>query len=286
MSKKLLVLFLAGFISFACSNKDPKGQTLAEVNGVAITLEIFNAEFGKLPQQYQEVFKDDKAGFLEELITRQLLRQEADKWATAHPEQARAIPTHDPERRQELLIRKLLESVAQNIQITEEEKERFYHEQQDQMGGQSYAQVQASIEAYLRQQKQGEAIDDFIEGLRKKARITRNEKWLAAEAAKVKNPLNDAFASGKVTVVDFGASNCLPCIRMKPIFAELTEEYQRRANILLLEISEYRSLARKYKIMLIPTQIFFDTRGNEVYRHTGFMPKEEIVKKLKEMGVN
>ena len=42
---------------------------------------------------------------------------------------------------------------------------------------------------------------------------------------------------------------------------------------------------RKYGIQTIPTQIFFDRGGKEYYRHEGFMPREDIVGKLREMGV-
>jgi len=73
---------------------------------------------------------------------------------------------------------------------------------------------------------------------------------------------------------------------MKPIFDELKQEYGDRANIILLEISEYRSIANKYNVRIIPTQIFFDKQGNIFWRHEGFLPKEEIIKKLKELGVD
>jgi thioredoxin 1 len=36
---------------------------------------------------------------------------------------------------------------------------------------------------------------------------------------------------------------------------------------------------------VIPTQIFFDSEGIEVWRHEGFLPREDIVAKLREMGV-
>lgn len=76
----------------------------------------------------------------------------------------------------------------------------------------------------------------------------------------------------------------VPCKMMKPIFDELTKEYKGKANILLIEIYDYRSLAAQYRVRAIPTQIFFDRDGKEVWRHEGFLPKENIVKKLKELG--
>ena len=40
---------------------------------------------------------------------------------------------------------------------------------------------------------------------------------------------------------------------------------------------------RQYKIVLIPTQVFFDASGKEVDRHIGALTKEEVIKKLKEL---
>jgi len=71
---------------------------------------------------------------------------------------------------------------------------------------------------------------------------------------------------------------------MKPIIDELQQEYKGKANILLIEIYEQRSLAAQYGIRAIPTQVFFDRAGKEAWRHQGFLPKEDIVKKLKELG--
>jgi thioredoxin 1 len=46
-----------------------------------------------------------------------------------------------------------------------------------------------------------------------------------------------------------------------------------------------REQAQKYGIRAIPTQIFFDGDGREVYRHTGFMDKKSIVERLRQLGV-
>ena len=41
----------------------------------------------------------------------------------------------------------------------------------------------------------------------------------------------------------------------------------------------------KYHIHLIPTQIFFDEKGNEYYKHEGYFPEEEVIKILQQKGV-
>ncbi len=86
-------------------------------------------------------------------------------------------------------------------------------------------------------------------------------------------------------VIDLGMGKCIACQEMKPILEELRQEYRGRARIEIIDVGERPDQSDKYRIMLIPTQIFFDKVGKEVYRHEGFMPKADIVAKLKEMGV-
>ena len=73
---------------------------------------------------------------------------------------------------------------------------------------------------------------------------------------------------------------------MAPILAELTEEYKGRVVIKIIEVYQEQELTRVNGIRLIPTQIFFDAKNQEVYRHVGFMGKEEIEKVFEKMGVN
>ncbi|HOP48005.1 MAG TPA: thioredoxin family protein [Desulfobacteraceae bacterium] len=92
--------------------------------------------------------------------------------------------------------------------------------------------------------------------------------------------------SGKVTMIDLGAAKCVPCKMMAPILEELKKEYAGRADIIFIDVWKDRSQAKKYGIRAIPTQIFFDASGREVYRHTGFMDKKRIVETLSRLGVS
>ncbi len=87
------------------------------------------------------------------------------------------------------------------------------------------------------------------------------------------------------TLAEFGRGVCVPCKAMKPILEELATEYEGKWNIVIVEIDDHMDQTRQYGIMVIPTQIFFDSKGNEVIRHMGFWPKEEIITQLKKMGV-
>ena len=86
-------------------------------------------------------------------------------------------------------------------------------------------------------------------------------------------------------LIDLGKGTCIPCIKMKPILDEIAVEYEGRAIVKIIDLKYEPQEARKYRIRLIPTQIFFDSTGKEVYRHEGFMDKTSIKQKLLEMGV-
>ena len=98
-------------------------------------------------------------------------------------------------------------------------------------------------------------------------------------------PLEQALSNGKPTLAEFGRGVCVPCKAMKPILEKLSVEYKGRLNVVIVEIDDHLNLTRQYGIMAIPTQIFFNSSGEEVFRHIGFYPKEDIIAQLSEMGI-
>lgn len=105
------------------------------------------------------------------------------------------------------------------------------------------------------------------------------------ESGLISLPLGQALSSGKPTVAEFGRGTCIPCKQMKPILEELAKEYEGKVNVLIISVDEYRDLTGQYGIMAIPTQIFFDSSGQEITRHMGFYAKEDIIVQLKKMGI-
>lgn len=83
-----------------------------------------------------------------------------------------------------------------------------------------------------------------------------------------------------VTMVDLGSKSCIPCKLMEPILEELQTEYNGKAAILFVDVVKDQESAKKFGIRVIPTQIFFDTTGKEVWRHAGFLEKEVITEKI------
>ena len=86
-------------------------------------------------------------------------------------------------------------------------------------------------------------------------------------------------------LLDFGRGKCIPCKAMAPILKELSEEYKDRVIVKIIEIDHERGLTETNRIRLIPTQIFFDAKNQEVLRHEGFMSKDDIKKVFQKMGI-
>jgi len=105
--------------------------------------------------------------------------------------------------------------------------------------------------------------------------------WTDARAAKFK----DVPVKGMVTMIDLGATSCIPCKMMAPILKKLKKAYKGKAAIIFIDVWKHRYQSKRFGIRVIPTQIFFNEEGKEVYRHKGFMSKKAIIRQLKKMGV-
>jgi len=86
-------------------------------------------------------------------------------------------------------------------------------------------------------------------------------------------------------LIDLGRTFCIPCKLMAPILEEMKKEYEGRLYVEFIDVGDNPEAARKYRINMIPTQIFLDASGKELYRHVGFFAKEDILKKWKELGI-
>ena len=83
-----------------------------------------------------------------------------------------------------------------------------------------------------------------------------------------------------------GAGKCIPCKMMAPILEELKKEYAGRMDVDFIDVWKNPDAAKPYGIEMIPTQIFFNAEGKELFRHIGFFAKDDILAKWKELAVN
>lgn len=91
----------------------------------------------------------------------------------------------------------------------------------------------------------------------------------------------------KVTFVELGSVNCIPCKQMQPVMKAIEEKYGDQVKVIFYDVwkDDQKKYAKQYGIKLIPTQVFLDANGKEFHRHEGFYPEAEIDKILKEKGL-
>jgi thioredoxin 1 len=286
----IIILILAGaFYFFYFGN--PSRQNLAQVNGEKITVEQFNKELSLLETPLREMYREQPQQFLEGIIIKTILLQEAKKQNISAPVKTYKDATKDPLSPEEGVIAELMKKkFSAQPAVTKEEIKTFYSLFKDRMEGKSLEQAAPAIEQIIREGKQQEEARQFIGELRSSAKVEIDQIRLEKIAAKppesnTEDDFKKAIISGKPMLVDFGANSCLPCRQLRPVLKEIAKEHTGKANILVIDVYKYQDLAREYKIQLIPTLVFFDVKGKEVFRNVGILEKEKIVAKLKEIGM-
>jgi thioredoxin 1 len=111
----------------------------------------------------------------------------------------------------------------------------------------------------------------------------------AVESGIASAPSNPDIPTGtaEVTFVELGSVNCIPCKQMQPIMDAIETEYAGKVRIVFHDVwtPGGREHGQRYGIRVIPTQVFLDRDGNEIGRHQGFFPKEQIEDLLAKHGV-
>lgn len=115
---------------------------------------------------------------------------------------------------------------------------------------------------------------------------TDDSKNKDSTASEITAHNNDASKTEiKVTFIELGSVNCIPCRQMQPVMKSIEEKYKGKVNVVFHDVWKDKSQAQKYGIQLIPTQVFLDENGKEFYRHEGFLAESEIIKLLESRNV-
>lgn len=92
------------------------------------------------------------------------------------------------------------------------------------------------------------------------------------------------IGKGKPTILAFGMTHCYSCLAMSRLFAEVMEDHPE-FQIYSIDSQKERLVSRDiYKLKEMPTQVFFDASGEEVFRHTGVYKKAVLNIILKKYG--
>jgi thiol-disulfide isomerase/thioredoxin len=93
------------------------------------------------------------------------------------------------------------------------------------------------------------------------------------------------IGQGKPVLLELSGEGCPACGTMLPILDEVNKNYAGQFTIAYHDVWKDPAVGQKYGISAIPTQIFFDKDGNELFRHEGILAKEDILSKWKELGL-
>lgn len=94
-------------------------------------------------------------------------------------------------------------------------------------------------------------------------------------------------AKPKVTFVELGSVNCIPCKQMQPVMKSIEDKYGNQVKVIFYDVwkEDQKKYSKQFGIKLIPTQVFLDEKGKEFHRHEGFYPEAEIDKILQGKGL-
>jgi thioredoxin 1 len=289
----IAAVVLAGAILFYFFYlQHPSRQILVRVNDEKITVDQFNKELAKVePALIRDMLREEPNNLLERMIVRALLLQEAKKQGVSAPVKTFKDAAANPLPPDESIIAELIgKKFPSPPEVTREEVEGFYKMYKNRMEGKPLKEVAPAIEQYIREAKSREALGQFLEEIRKNAKVDINQAQLQKVAVKppemnTEDELKQALTSGKPVLVDFGANSCLPCRELRPVLKEIAAQHSEKARILVIDVYKYQNLAREHKVLMLPTLVFFDSKGKETFRNVGIMEKEKIIGKLKEIGM-
>lgn len=109
--------------------------------------------------------------------------------------------------------------------------------------------------------------------------VSRPQMLSAAEGAAAANP------GGLPRLLDLGSKECIPCKLMWPVLEGMKQEFAGKLQVDFIDVGlkENLPLAKQYNIKLIPTQIFLDSSGKELWRHEGYISRYGILDKWREL---
>jgi thioredoxin 1 len=262
----------SGVLSSATPAQLPKGTLL-----IAGALTIKESEISQMVSKADPAVRKQlsKNAFflLENLAIKNLLLQEAYRAGYQKSEGEAVIP-------------KFLSAKIKTAEVQETEIKAFYNENKAMFGNAPLEQARDMLREYLAQQKRQTAVQQYILTLGHRTPIQVNEEWVQKQnTLALDNPVDRARRSGKPTMVEFGATGCVPCDMMTPILADLRKKFPEKLNVLFVHVGQEQILGARFGIQGIPVQVFFDKTGREVFRHTGFFPQEELEKKMTQLGL-
>lgn len=254
-----------------------KGDAVLVGEGITITKKDISDEIAKYPDDIRKQLTEYTFFLLEQMVTQKLILKEAKEWAGKNGVNA----TSDDD-----TVKQYLDAIVSKVQVTDAEVRQFYKENSKMLGGASFEKVKDQLKTHLERQKQEQARNMYLKSISIRHSLQVSQVWAGQQFLRfIKNPVERARRSGKPTLANFGADRCKFCDMMIPIRKDIEKMYKGKLNVLYVHLNNDAVLGAHYGISGVPVQVFYNKSGEEVYRHVGYWPKEEIIKKLADMGV-
>ena len=265
-----------GCLNYATLEHLPPGVLLRSGDVVVLEKDLAD-EIGNLPPFVREQCESNSVFVLEQFATERLLSAAARQQAVAAGEK----PSTQPDR---AAIQRYLDSAPTVAKVSDGEARSFFAQNTAMFGDSSFDQVQNDLKAYLLSERQAKATSQYVQALGRRMPISVSDRWVRQQAAKMReNPVDEARASGKPTLVAFGTGGCCGP-DLEPLLAEVGQQMDGNANIVFINVKEAGVLAARFGIEDVPAEIFFDKAGRESYRHTGMLQADDMAKRLTGMG--
>jgi thiol-disulfide isomerase/thioredoxin len=266
-----------GFLNYAVVSDLPDG-VLLRADNVVIESKELNKTIADANEKVRPLLKKYASLVLEQVSIPKLFALEIKSEAA---KTGREITEKDDTK----ILQNYFAALSKTVKVSDAEMLEFYNTNKDSLSGATLAQVKPQIQEYLVQEKMQALVNEKANTIGQRMKIEISAAWLKNQAALEKdNPVNKARDSGKPTMVDFSSKGCVPCDMLAPILKTLQGKYNGKANIVVVQTSEEPILASRYKVEVIPIQIFYDKTGKEVFRHVGFYAQTDIEQKLSEIG--
>jgi len=121
--------------------------------------------------------------------------------------------------------------------------------------------------------------EDYAESREQKRRARKGENMSEIISLNEQSWKDEVINSELPVVVDFWAEWCAPCRMMAPILEEISKEYEEKIKVGKLNVDENSTVAGEYRIMGIPTLLFFRS-GKLVDKLVGVVPKKALQDKI------
>ncbi|WP_295336882.1 thioredoxin [Flavobacterium sp.] len=91
--------------------------------------------------------------------------------------------------------------------------------------------------------------------------------------------------SEKPVLIDFFATWCGPCQMLGPILKEVKDQLGDRVSIIKIDVDKNQELAAMQQVRGVPTMLLFQN-GKQLWRQSGVLSKEEIIKNILDKSNN